>query len=323
MKQCTKRLIALFAIGLAALALPTLTWAQTQPAGPYGPYRQAAAAPEHLASQPRTPFGQLTPPQQKYLDDILNYWEYRSNKVKTFRCTFLRWEYKPTFEKDPNIAWTVSEGVIKYAQPDKGMFRVDTIKQLTPQQQGGQPAYQVLKDSDGNDLRGEHWICDGRSVFVFDSITKRLTEEELPEEMRGKAIADGPLPFVFGAKADKLKQRYWIRPVKPPEGAVGEYWLEAWPRRREDAANFQRIDLILDEKDFLPKAMKMVSPGGGERTVYQFSDRKVNDPLGIFQRDFSKPSTPRGWTKHVVNAGAARPAIVSGLPRARPSNPGR
>ena len=73
--------------------------------------------------------------------------------------------------------------------------------------------------------------------------------------MQGKAIVDGPLPFLFGAKADKIKARYWLRVITPSD-AKGEYWLEAWPKSRYDSANFQRVEIILDEKDYLPKACR-------------------------------------------------------------------
>ena len=34
-------------------------------------------------------------------------------------------------------------------------------------------------------------------------------------EMQGQSIGDGPLPFLFGAKADTMKSRYWIREITP------------------------------------------------------------------------------------------------------------
>ena len=45
--------------------------------------------------------------------------------------------------------------------------------------------------------------------------------------MQGEAIADGPIPFIFGAKVDKMKQRYWIRDITPKEEIGKRTWLEA------------------------------------------------------------------------------------------------
>lgn len=256
----------------------------------------------------QAPF-QINAEHQAYLDEVLKYWEYRSNQIKTFRCNFTRWEYKPAFLADPNKAWTISEGVVQYGQPDKGLFRIDRIGRYTPPQRNpdGSPvpgSQESYASSEG--VFGEYWICDGESVFEYNYSQKQLVERELPQEMRGQAIADGPLPFLFGAKADRLKARYWMR-VFTPSDVKGEYWIDARPKTRQDAANYERIDVILDQTDFLPKAMQIYLPGGSERTSFQFAERKVNDPWEMFKRDFSKPSLPRGWTKVTERPPAAIP----------------
>lgn len=252
------------------------------------------------------PFGPLTPEHQKYLDEILGFWEHRSSQIERYRCKFQRWEYDPVFgPKDPSIAKTYSLGVIKYAAPDKGLFKVEEKREYTPPAKAGeQGGYAPLAGDPG-----EHWVCDGVSVFEYDSRVKTLYQRELPPDMRGSAIVDGPLPFLFGAKVDKIKARYWLRVVTPKD-AVGEYWIEAWPKSRFDAANFQRIEIILDEQDYLPKAIKVYDPRYDERShpassVYLFEEREVNwntvlESIASFGREFHEPSTPRGWKKEVV-----------------------
>ena len=73
--------------------------------------------------------------------------------------------------------------------------------------------------------------------------------------MRGRAIVDGPLPFLFGANAERIKQRYWIRPLPVPKDVEKEYWLEAFPKTRQDAANYQKVHVIISQDDFLPKGL--------------------------------------------------------------------
>ena len=107
----------------------------------------------------------------------------------------------------------------------------------------------------------EHWICDGLAVFELNGKAKQLREERLPPEMQGKGITNGPLPFLFGAKKDQLLEKYWLKEIVPPDDRPGEYWIDARPKTREDAANFQRILVILDEKQFLPIAMQVFPPG--------------------------------------------------------------
>jgi len=273
------------------------------------PQARPASARGGAATQPtRSPAAgvpfQLTQKEQQFLDQVLNYWEHRSQKVKTFRCKFTRWEYDPVFgPKDPGVAKTQSEGEIKYAEPDKGLFRVDSIAYVQPPATpGGEPRY---AKREGEIL--EHWVCDGRSIYQFDAQKKQLIERTLPAEMHGRAITNGPLPFMFGAEADKIKQRYWIRPVPPPQGVTDEYWLQAYPKRREDAANFKMVEVILDQELFLPKAVQVYDPNyhpqqNQSRTVYVFGQRKVNEgnllsQLNLFHREFYEPRTPLGWKK--------------------------
>jgi TIGR03009 family protein len=148
------------------------------------------------------------------------------------------------------------------------------------------------------------------AIFEFNRAKQRLIERPLPENLQGKAISEGPLPFIFGAKADQLKRRYWMRDVTPKEQIGKEIWLEAVPKFQQDAANFQRARVILAEPDFMPAGLQIVPPGAANNnpklepanTAYQFIGGKVNNWTGTW--DFTAPRlTPalivQGW-KHVV-----------------------
>ena len=107
----------------------------------------------------------LTPEQQTRLDQILKYWEHRSNKVNMFQCKFRRWEYNPAMVKDQRDPFTISDGEIKYAQPDKGLFRVDEIRHYTLPRSadgreipGGKPVWELRAGG-----QVDHWICNGNS----------------------------------------------------------------------------------------------------------------------------------------------------------------
>ncbi|MHB1034273.1 MAG: TIGR03009 domain-containing protein [Pirellulales bacterium] len=250
--------------------------AQTESAAARPNPSQAAPQPvenpaaRRVAPAPQEPF-QLTPQQQAALDLVLRAWEQRSAKVDTFKCSFTRWEYDPVFgPTDPNAPKNVSQGNLKYKTPDKGMFRVAGT---TPEQ----------------------WVCDGKSIFEFNYTKRELIERKLPPDMQGKAIVDSPLPFLFGAQADRLKQRYFMRIL--PASQKGQILLEAYPRFRQDAANFRKTELLLTEKDMLPFALQIFLPNGKSRTVYQFENVSINNILDIF--DFSSPRTPLGWKKIV------------------------
>src|SRR5690606_23705514 len=119
------------------------------------------------------------------------------------------------------------------------------------------------------------------SIFEFNYKQKQLIERELAPEMRGKAITDGPLPFVFGTKAEQLKQRYWMRDVTPTDDVGKKVWLEAWPKFQRDAANFHHAIIMLDQKTFLPSALRIVQPDGKNTQDYAFNNISKNSPLAV------------------------------------------
>ncbi len=291
------------AVVLSVVASSQVAVGQNQPLGP----RQQAAPQAQAYAPPGFP---LDAAHQQWVDQILAFWEQHSAKIQRYQCDFNRWEYDPVFGPAPNpqtgqdVAKTYSTGEIKYESPDKGSFEVKTIQVYKATQADGQPTY-VARD----DVAKEHWVCNGKSIFEFDYKNKQLKETELPPSMQGRAIVDGPLPFLFGAEAEKIKQRYWIRGVTPPD-VQGQYWLEAIPKTRADAANFLKVLVILDQQQFLPLAMRVFPPNFHERnnrtmTAYQFQNREVNasnitQNLLLWQRAFHDPPTPKGWQR-VVN----------------------
>ncbi len=299
-----------------------------EPAGaPLGPAIQPQIAPI-----PRQPdwVGQMSPAEQKWIDDVLKFWESSSEKIKLFECKFNRWDYDGGFVANGKMQpRTFAEGSIKYAQPDKGLYHVEKLI-LNQPGAPGQPPQQVVQ----NPELGEHWVCNGEKIFSFEANKKQVTMTTLPANMRGKAIADGPLPFMFGAKAETIKARYWIHGL--PGAEAGKYWLEAVPKSREDAQNFKQVRIILDQDDYLPASLEIFAPNynppqNDSRQTYQFVNRSKKDAeglkdllaknlLGVFQRDFYDVRPPAGW-KLVDQDGPGN--IPAGPPsqQARPTAP--
>lgn len=241
----------------------------------------------------------LTPQEQAQVDWVLRQWERHSAGVKTFECKFTRFVYDPIFH-DPKKPKFIEEGEIRYAAPDKGMFRVFQPRGVTAP-------------------REEHWICNGKSIFQYDFQKKQLVQYELPTELQGKAITRGPLPFLFGAKAGQLKERYFLRiarVVTPEEDdRQDEVWLDACPRFQTDAANMRSATLILTTSDvqtltdMQPFAVRIIMPNGQNETRYRFRNIKVNarsllDPLRVFETNWLHAGLPPGWTKISVEAPA-------------------
>ncbi len=263
-----------------------------QPPPPRTASRQQVPLPNRA---PQAPF-ELSREQELELIRILRIWEERSSKVKTLASEFKRWDYdrvfgQPNPAKPDDVIPKESIGEIKYAAPDRGLYHITQVREAAGME-GNQPKFQTRTEG------GEHWVCDGQSIWEYNYEKKQLIERRLPPEMQGKAIADGPLPFLFGAQADKLLARYWMRIVTPPN-IQNQIWLEAFPRHQADAANFRRATVILDGVTLLPTAIEVHLPNGKSRHVHQFHNNLVNDnnPLRFFKGDFSKPALPRGWTK--------------------------
>ena len=87
----------------------------------------------------------------------------------------------------PGVPTFIELGVIKFAAPDKGLFKVESSEKNG-------------KTEPIEDARAEHWMCDGKSVYEYQPAKKRVEEHRLPPELQGKAIAKSPLPFLFGAR---------------------------------------------------------------------------------------------------------------------------
>jgi len=285
-----KKLGVIWGIVLLAnlAAIPAVTLAQ-------GPQQPALG---------QAPFPPLPPEHQKFLDDVLKLWEQRSQAVQRYRCSFKRWEYDPVFGPRDTFK-TYSEGVIKYASPDKGLFKIEKIMEYAaPAQAGGKPQFQQREGDSG-----EFWICDGKSVYEHDHKNKQLIQRELPPYMQGKAIAEGPLPFLFGADAAQIKERYWIRPLPMPKDVKGEYWLEAFPKTRQDAANYLKVHVIIDHQDFLPKGLVIFDRNfdpvrNPARSTFTFEQRETNWSIALQQlkfwgQEFFEPKVPLGWKKVV------------------------
>ena len=86
------------------------------------------------------------------------------------------------------------------------------------------------------------------------------------------------------------------------------------------------IHIIIDEPDYLPKAMVLFDtnyvPGTRcSQTTFQFEGREVNfsiltEQLNLFHREFYEPKLPAGWTRK-VNPADPRPCHR----RTRPAAP--
>lgn len=282
----------------------------TDPQQPAAQVQPAAVPPANASPQapvvPQAPKGfDLNAIEQTQLDAVLNNWQTSSSQINTFTCSFERLEYVmafgPVINGEP-APLNKDKGELTYSKPDKGSFQITeiaTYKEVPP------PADQPNAPKQGSWIAqpkvvGEHWVCDGKSVYEYRNDQRQVIERPIPPQMQGQAIVDGPLPFLFGADAAKLKQRYWMK-IDNRNRDPNQIWLTALPKFQEQAANFSQVELILDRKLQLPQAMRVTMPNHDQH-VYKFDlpNAKTNKMLDRLQQAlFQKPSIPFGY-KHVL-----------------------
>lgn len=276
-----------------------------RPQQPASGVRQARAPSkfnQFLPQQRRPPqasWGELTPEQEAELELVLQAWEKKSAQVKTLICTFQMWNYFQRLNQKGNDPTRVCRGEIRYAAPNKGHYQItDEAEDPTKD-----PPRFIKKEA-------EHWVCDGDAVYEFDQRDHKLIERRLPANLKGKAIANSPLPFVFGTTAVQMRQRYWIMVTTPKQRVGKEIWLKIEPKFAEDRANYQQATVILIQKQMLPTALSLTLPNG-DYTNYLFDPPSINNPLNKLLRYFDVPATPSGWKRVIEDpppdGGAAPP----------------
>jgi len=78
--------------------------------------------------------------------------------------------------------------------------------------------------------------------------------------MQGNGLVNSPLPFfIFGADKKLILDRYWVRPLRA-NGVTNAYWLEAYPKRIEDARIYKKLEIVISADDFLPSSLVKYEP---------------------------------------------------------------
>ncbi len=287
---------------------------QTQQAASQQSYEQQLRQQQQTVVQPRLPQGfPLPQTEQDYIQRLLSYWEGASSQISRYECNFTRWQFDHevcAYRKPADnqlVAAMISKGKVRYSNPDNGMYEVQQKWQFNgpPETEGGDPKYIRPAAENAEFVETEKWICDGQKIYEFDYHNKRLNEVTLPPEAQGEGLKNSPLPFVFGAKASELLERYWIRDVTPASVGDQQYWLEAWPKRISDAQAYSKVEIILSRDPFLPVSIHMYAPNydaklNPSKMVFQFEERQINGRLaGLqdFMKNFINPKTPWGWDR--------------------------
>lgn len=279
---------------------------QREPAVPVNPFNVGAA-------------------EVAWIDGVLKKWETDSDTVKTFYAEFERDEYNNF--GPAGLPMKRERGKLGYITPDQGSYEVIDSRVWQPAQQQQPPAAGEQAQPQGSyvkqdGVKGDHWVCDGKHVYMHQFDRKQLIVTPIPPDMQGKAIVNGPLPFLFGAKADDLKQRYWFRVARELcDEKFTRIGIHAKPKFQADLANFTDVYVILRNEPnelLMPMSMRLVNPDRSHAD-YRFNLReaRVNARLDQwFSGMFMAPRTPIGWTRvdePLQQAAQPAPPVGSGV----------
>jgi len=220
-----------------------------------------------LSLTPPVPF-ELTPEEQAALEDVLQKREQKNADLKSFSCDFVRWQYDLVFGEEGKPRH-VDQGGLKFVAPDRGEFRI-------------------------RGERAERLAFDGKTLWEYNYGSKQLTEIA----SQANVVDFCWLPLVFSTDAEELDKRYSMRIITPDDRA-DEIWLEAVPRRAEDACFFKRVKLILNSRNLMIRAVQVDDPTGKNPVVYALYNMVRNDPA-LLGDGVMGPKTPPGWKKTTV-----------------------
>ena len=207
-----------------------------------------------------TPLPPLTSLDPQLLE-VLKEWADSSAKIKELRGTHVRYVFDEVFSTEKR-----SKGNFYYVEPDKGRIDLEPLKVGTsdkPRKAG----FTVQPENP------ERWICDGYKIYLINDASKEYDVFDLPLELRGENIINGPLPFLFGMSPENAHRRFELKLLK---NTATDATILAMPRLKSDQANYKEARIILRKDIYMPKAVRLLDPAETRVTEYWFDDLEPN-----------------------------------------------
>ncbi|MBL8848731.1 MAG: hypothetical protein JNG89_03565 [Planctomycetaceae bacterium] len=278
---------------------PPLAWSQQ----PQAPGRaRVQAAPPAGATQGRTPPAQGDAPQQQQrperpaaelqmpaeLEQLLVDWERESSKIKRLHGMIKRYTYDSVYSVEKRAI-----GEFWYQDPDQGRidFGPGDLKEAAAKKGANGQVFTVQAET------AQQWICTGKQIFLIDVAAEMYDKIDIPAQQQGRNIMNGPLPFLFGMKAEQAKQRdhlslgsrHWPQGnvQKLPDGterrSAPQFHVVAVPKLEVDAREWCRAEVQLDGRTFIPTAIRLINPQQSAETVYvlPLREMKANERVWI------------------------------------------
>ncbi|MCA9036394.1 MAG: PASTA domain-containing protein [Planctomycetaceae bacterium] len=272
-----------------------------------GPGSPACLAQEAPSGSARINDEEPLPPD---LEKVLRMWADASSRIQRLEGEHTRRVYDYTFQVEK-----ISVGKFFYESPDKGRIDISPaddklMADLHRARNAGQIAAPKNEKGEMFKLEAdkpEKWICDGVRVYEMNVPEKQAHIAQLPPQMQGTNIMNSPLPFLFGMPPEKARERFRLSFTGTFDPSSGFAMITALPRKQEDARNWERADIKLDLKSFLPTAVR-IQKTREEIATYSFTNMKINERnwfnLSWINASAEKLFTPdlRDWNVILVGA---------------------
>jgi len=292
-------------------ARPTAATAPASPNGPSAYSAQNVAQPVRVAQAPAaTPSparpaagasvaNAFVPPPERYklsendklkLDEFLTHWENFGKGIKQVSCDVHMMEFDGgVLQQDSKKPVAHTWGLFRFKAPNQLLYHIKGEFSYANVDSGGEATWKEGQ----NELK---IVLDGKSITQYDYTNKKAVVYPLAEDEQNLDLTmdNGQFPLFFVAKAETLKNRFYLRLVTPAAKRQSEVWIEAFPRYARDAQQFQSIVVILGLKDMQPTYMRKVGVNGKSKTDLKFERVEVNKGRWTIEG-----TVDADWTKEV------------------------
>ncbi|MBR5243254.1 MAG: hypothetical protein IKW13_03385 [Thermoguttaceae bacterium] len=254
------------------------------------PAQPASSAPVANAFVPPPAHYQLSENDQLKLDEFLAHWENFGKGIKQVSCAVHMMEFDGgVLQQDSKKPVAHNWGLFRFKTPNQLLYHIKGEFSYANADSGGDA---VWKEGQ-NELK---IVLDGKSLVQYDYENKKAVVYPLAEDEQNLDLTmdNGQFPLFFVAKAETLKNRFYLRLVTPASKRQSEVWIEAFPRYARDAQQFQSIVVILSLKDMQPTYMRKVGVNGKSKTDLKFERVEVNKGRWTIEG-----TVDDDWTKEV------------------------
>ncbi len=254
------------------------------------PAQTGAASPVLNAFVPPPAHYKLSENEQLKLDEFLTHWENFGKGIKQVSCDVHMMEFDGgVLQQDSKKPVAHNWGLFRFKAPNQLLYHIKGEFSYANVDSGGAA---VWKEGQ-NELK---IVLDGKSLTQYDYENKKAIVYPLAEDEQNLDLTmdNGQFPLFFVAKAETLKNRFYLRLVTPEKKRQSEVWIEAFPRYARDAQQFQSIVVILSLKDMQPTYMRKVGVNGKSKTDLKFERVEVNKGRWTIEG-----TVDDDWTKEV------------------------